>query len=91
MRLLNSHRPYTAPCGFRVKSLSERRGPLYKMIVFVRFCVRKYFIEICLGEVYTVRTQPTFVAMKPSEAGEKGRKRKNQSPTPGKGPNALDF
>ena len=37
-----------------------------------------------LGEVYTVRTQPTFVAMKPSEAGEKGRKRKNQSPTPGK-------
>ena len=29
--------------------------------------------------------------MKPSEAGEKGRKRKNQSPTPGKGPNALDF
>lgn len=34
------------------------------------------------GEVYTVRTQPTFVAMKPSEAGEKGRKRKNQSPTP---------
>ena len=29
--------------------------------------------------------------MKPSEAGEKGRKRKNQSPTPGKGPNTLDF
>ena len=50
-----------------------------------------FFIQICLGEVYTVRTQPTFVAMKPSEAGEKGRKRKNQSPTPGKGPNALDF
>ena len=69
-----------------------RTRSLYKIIVFIRFlCVRKYFIEICLGEVYTVRTQPTFVAMKPSEAGEKGRKRKNQSPTPGKGPNALDF
>ena len=69
-----------------------RTWSLYKIIVFVRlFCARKYFIGICLGEVYTVRTQPTFVAMKPSEAGEKGRKRKNQSPTPGKGPNALDF
>lgn len=34
------------------------------------------------GEVYTVRTQPLFLAMKPSEAGDKGRKRKNQSPTP---------
>ena len=46
--------------------------------------ISAFFTKSDLGEVYTVRTQPTFVAMKPSEAGEKGRKRKNQSPTPGK-------
>ena len=34
------------------------------------------------GEVYTVKTQPTFIAVKPTESGEKNRKRKNESPVP---------
>jgi len=34
------------------------------------------------GEVYTVKTQPNFVAVKPTESGEKNRKRKNESPVP---------
>ena len=34
------------------------------------------------GEVYTVKTQPTFIAVKPTESGDKNRKRKNESPVP---------
>ena len=52
-------------------------------IIYVFFQTLLYNIYIyILGETYTVKTQPTFVAMKPSEPGEKGRKRKINSPSP---------